>query len=153
MTDDEHLYREAFNLFLGEVVGRGQYRVVYLLPLNDEYVAKVDDGRSDTQAGRHNLWEWGNWWSYKDDPDVAPWLCPCHSISPDGRILIMKRAAPIRASEVPSELPAFVQDIKFANLGWLNGRIVVTDYAFIKAKCDVTMKAVDWDAKTFRKDE
>lgn len=138
-------YRDAFNLMCGVLIGEGQYRKVYECALNPDYVVKVDDG------GRHNLWEWGNWHSFNDDEAVKPWLCPCHMISAEGRILVMSKASPIRQSEIPTELPAFASDLKYGNLGMFEGRLVIIDYAYLNCKLDTTPKAIDWDAKTFKK--
>lgn len=142
---DPHVFEDAFSLLCGSLIGEGQYRKVFNCTFRDDLVVKVDQG------GRHNLWEWGNWHLFKDDEAVLPWLCPCHHISAEGRILIMSKASPIRQSEIPAELPSFANDLKYGNLGMFEGRLVIIDYAYLTCKLDTTMKSVDWANKTFHK--
>lgn len=54
------------------------------------------------------------------------WFAPVVQISPNGRILVMKRTTPL--GELPNSMPAFFTDFKRANYGVYEGRIVCHDY-------------------------
>lgn len=116
------------DMLLGKYLGRGAYREVYVCGIDESLVVKVARNWNGCQ---HNGMEWEHYWDLKDVKGVGSWLCPVERISDDRSVLIMKRADPIGTERLPKKVPKFVTDIKEANFGWLDGRPVVIDYAYI----------------------
>lgn len=144
MSDALHRSELEF-LMLGKKIGKGTSRSVYVL--NDPYSWAIEhkggpfsreetDRRSpfvvkvEKPGGSHqNHAEWLIW-SHVETTPLAKWLAPCISISPCGLYLIQARVDPLRTKEIPTHLPAFLQDVTRDNLGWLDGRIVCCDYGW-----------------------
>jgi len=91
-----------------------------------------------------NVFEWQNWTDNQFDKRIADWLAPCVSISPCGLILLQKRIEPLRVSERPEKLPAFLTDIKDANFSMYEGRVVASDYSTIIASIGTRLKKAEW---------
>lgn len=122
----EFRWLEARALLLGDKIGEGYTRKVYVCRLDQEYVVKVEP------AGRafQNVEEWRAWeWSV--GTPKAKWLAPCKFISPCGLLLIQRRVTPMRAGERPRKIPDWLTDLKPENFGHMDGRIVACDYGTI----------------------
>ncbi len=112
MIENPYVFRDAFNMFCDDVIGRGMSRVVYSSKLLPGYVIKVEDG-----AGRfQNVIEWETWQRVKDTP-LSRWFAACHWISPNGSVLVMERTRPPAPTEFPAHMPAFLTDFKRTNYG------------------------------------
>ena len=110
------------DLFVGDEVGRGTFRIVYAHALDPTLVVKVEQRARSFS----NVSEWDLWNEVADRPELARWFAPCVAISFSGSVLIQKRTEPIR--RMPAELPDFFADIKRPNFGRYKGRIVAHDY-------------------------
>jgi hypothetical protein len=121
------LYRELSSAMLGDLLGEGSARKVYVARLNDAYVIKIE-----TKGGSfQNVSEWEVWdWCQKDNA-IAKWLAPCQFISNCGSVLVQRRVEPLRVRELPARLPAFLCDLKRENFGMLDGRVVCNDYGTV----------------------
>ena len=115
--------QSEFNqLFIGEKLGEGCYREVFVYRMSPHWVIKYEFGEKSFS----NVGEWEIWQEVKNDKKLARWFAPCIDISFSGSILIQARTEPI--TKLPKELPDFLADLKPENFGRLNGRIVAHDY-------------------------
>lgn len=123
---EDRTFEDAFNLLCGRRLGRGCFRQVFECKLLPDMVVKVED--DDGMRGFHNVFEQRFWDHHSHYEPVAQWLAPCEYLSPDGRLLIQKRARPISPEDMPATLPEFLSDVKHDNFGKIDGRIVCVDY-------------------------
>ena len=76
---------------------------------------------------------------------ISRWLAPCEFLSPDGRILLQTRAEPLPFDyRLPDKLPAFLTDLKRANFGLLDGKLVCVDYAFVDIMPSTRLRRACW---------
>lgn len=111
-ADNTACFEDAFNLLCGDLIGRGCSRHVYECTLMPEYVVKVENGAHSFE----NIAEWLTWKAASKN--ATRWLAMCHSISPDGRILIMERTRPPSKDELPKRVPVWCSDLKLSNWGF-----------------------------------
>jgi hypothetical protein len=111
------------DLFVGEQLGRGSYREVYACRTDLDLVIKIEN--HDNKAFC-NIHEWAIWEEVRHLPKIARWFAPCIAISANGSVMLQRRTQPIVT--MPSRLPNWFADIKPANLGLLDGRVVAHDY-------------------------
>lgn len=145
--------RDLAGLLLGEQLGSGVGRTVYVHALDETKVVKVEDNARSFQ----NIIEWQTWHDAKGTP-LEPYLAPCHAISPCGILLIMSRVQPLPSLEEEKrggldslrgvKLPSVLTDLKRENYGYLKGRIVACDYgsnlAINHAACGSKLRTPKW---------
>lgn len=133
-------HREALSMMLGEKLGAGCSREVYVNRLNPVQVVKVQ-----LSLGFQNVQEWLIWKEVEDKPELAKWFAPCDHISPDGNLLIQRRTEHPKIA-YPEQVPRFFTDLKLTNWGELDGRIVCHDYALLARYYSMTkhMRKADW---------
>lgn len=124
---------DAFDLLIGEKIGSGYARDVYLCPLDSSVVVKIEDKSRTYQ----NPVEWETW-TFVAGTEYAKWFAPCLRISMNARVLIMKRTAPI--AKLPRLLPSFMVDLKPENWGMLDDRVVCHDYGTISVNLCRTLE-------------
>jgi hypothetical protein len=119
------IYEDAFNMLCGTLLGEGVHRRVFECKLRPELVVKVEY-ETDYRwfANVHEMKFWN-----EATADVQKWLTPCEFLSPDGRILLQRRVLPVRDSELPDKLPAF---------------LVCVDYAMVSASPNMRMRNAIW---------
>lgn len=117
---------ESKSVMLGDMIGEGATRKVYVCRLNPDYVVKVES-RGDAFQ---NMEEWKAW-HWAQGTSKARWLAPCHVISPCGLLLVQERVTAMRVGERPKKIPDWLCDLKPENFGHLKGRIVCADYGTI----------------------
>lgn len=126
----------------GEKLGEGIHRTVYACKIKPELVVKVE---TDDMRYFANVLEMRFWNDHEHYSKVADWLAPCEYLSPDGRILMMKRAAKIPDDmKMPETIPTFLTDLKRENFGLIDGRIVCVDYAMTIPNPSTRLKQVFW---------
>lgn len=132
---------ELRSQLLGKLIARGQFRKVYACRYDPTIVIKVEDYTNDKF---HNVIEWRTWQDHSDFDKIAKWLAPCLSISPNGAVLIQRRAEPLKT--LPKRLPRFlIDDIKPENFGLINGHVVKLDYGRgILQDTPLFFEAVEW---------
>lgn len=118
------LYKELRSLVLGDLLGQGRDRKVYICKLNSDYVVKIEELAQCFQ----NISEWETWGWLVSKPAMSRWLAPCEFISNGGTMLIQRRVEPLRKADLPAKLPDFLCDLKQENFGMLNGKVVCCDY-------------------------
>lgn len=116
------VHRDLLGLLLGEKLGAGVARRVYVHGMDPTRVVKVED----TAGSFQNVCEWELWQTVKGVHNVAKWLAPCLHISACGSILVQERVADAKA--FPAKVPAFFADLKLANFGMRGRQFVARDY-------------------------
>ena len=119
-------------------------RKVFDLPLMPGYVVKVEEDPHRFQ----NILEWEAWNTVSYCKE-AQWFAPCKAISPNGRVLVMAKTEPAQLSQYPARIPTFFTDLKYANFGLLNGRLVCHDYGtslLMTVGINKRLKKADWYA-------
>lgn len=115
------VHRDLFGLLLGEKLGEGVARRVYVNNLDATRVVKIED----TARSFQNIAEWELWQTVKEGP-LARWFAPCYHISPCGVVLVQERVADVAA--FPASIPAFFTDLKAENFGRRGRQFVARDY-------------------------
>lgn len=143
MTYPSVAFEDAFNLLCGKQLGSGIHRDVFECRIRPDMVVKVEN--SEEWRNFANVREHQFWADHEYVPAVAKWLAPCEYLSPDGRISLQRKAAPVQDSDMlPEKIPAFLTDLKRENFGWLNGQLVAVDYALTIVSASTRLRKVDW---------
>lgn len=135
-SHDALMWREAKGLFLGEKLGEGIARKVYVFRPDPKLVVKIERASCSFQ----NVLEWEAW-NYLCAKH-AKWLAPCRHISPCGSILLQDRADPLRVTEKTKRLPKFLIDVKRQNFGMLGDKMVCFDYGTLIHSLNLTSTAL-----------
>ena len=140
--NNEATFEDCFNMLCGDKLGEGIHRTVYSCKLRPDLVVKVENQEMRYFA---NVMEDKFFSDHQSVKEVARWLAPIEFLSPDGRLLLMKRVRPVHESDkLPDKLPAFLTDLKRENFGWLDGRLVCVDYAFTIPNPGLRLRRVHW---------
>lgn len=119
---------DVLRMFLDEIVGEGETRMVYRTDLIRGYVFKVDKENS-----WDNIREFEFWQAIKDNKDFSKWFAPSPLISGNGQILMQKVIKPItnkNRHKIPTQAPYVFTDRKESNYGFIGNQFVCCDYAF-----------------------
>jgi len=111
----------------GSWIGSGAFRSVYDYNLDNRYVVKIEPLSTNCNLVEHMIW---NEVSYLRGKLawVKDWFAPCSWISPNGKILIMRKTKQIESRDKPEKVPAFLWDVKDDNFGWIGKKFVCHDY-------------------------
>lgn len=140
---NEATYRDAFDILCGKLIGEGIHRRVFECRLRDDLVVKVETESHWRYFA--NVLEMKFWNDHEAYKKVSDWLAPCEYLSPDGRILLQRKASAIvDLSLLPEQLPSFLTDVKPSNFGLLDGRLVCLDYAMTIPNPSTRLKKVEW---------
>lgn len=134
--------RDFLNLILSERIGQGQFRSVYEYDPDPTCVIKMEDKYTSFS----NVTEWQIWDKIKGT-EFAKWFAPCVKISGTGVWLIQKKTIPLRAEELPKQVPAFFTDLKAENWGRIGKHVVCHDYGnnlLIEKGMTKLMRKPDW---------
>lgn len=113
----------------GELLNWGVHRQVYVYRYDPRFVVKIEP---DPSWGNFaNASEWRNWVDNQDDQILGPFLCPIHSISETGQIMLMVRAKFPPHDTYPPRVHSAFTDLKYANYGFIGKRFVCVDYAYL----------------------
>lgn len=126
---------------MGELLGYGTHRKVFACKLRPDLVVKVEEEEYRYFA---NVTEQKFWDDNREYKPVSQWLAPCEFLSPDGRLLLQRRAEPAREKDLPDKIPSFLTDLKLSNFGWLDGRLVCVDYAITLPNPNIRLRKADW---------
>lgn len=122
------LLNDAFDGFLlGEKLGNGIDREVYVYEPNHDQVIKVETGKGNFQNVIEML-TWGA--AVEQNSPAAKYLAQVFQISVYGCWLRMERTwSPPESYKMPAKMPAFFTDFKMSNFGLTkDGRLVCHDY-------------------------
>ena len=132
--------RDFFHMMVGEVLGSGEFRIVYEHAHRDDLILKFEPNSQSFQ----NIAEWEFWEENRDDKKVARWLAPCEFISPCGIILAQKKTTEPERSQYPSMIPEFLVDLKRKNFGMLDSKLVAHDYGMHNVKVPTRRRKAKW---------
>jgi hypothetical protein len=111
----------------GKHLGTGSFRSVFDYNIHSDYIIKIERENSGCNRIEYMIWDEvrflkGNlsW--------VKNWFAPVDWISPNGRILVMKKTKQIKNKKLPEKIPAFLWDVKKDNFGWIGKNYVCHDY-------------------------
>lgn len=117
---------ELITTLCGKHLGSGNFRAVFDYNLDDKYVIKIEWPGTFCNVVEHHLWdeiqELGG-----DLAWVKNWFAPVKWISPNGRILVMKKTTQ-KDKKSPEKVPKFLWDVKSDNFGWIGKNFVCHDY-------------------------
>ena len=139
-----HVYEDAFNLLAGRQIASGMTRTVFECTVDKGLVVKVE--QAEVRTHFQNLMEWFVW-NRVCGTAFEKWFAPVVEISPDGRVLLMKRVEPIGATRLPKSVPVFFTDLKPSNFGVYQGRVVACDYGshlLMEVGMTKRLKRADW---------
>lgn len=131
---------------VGGYIGGGTYRDVYALKCDPAKVIKVETrGKSFSNVHEMAIWEElkGTKWE--------KWLAPIYYIDAYGVSMIQARTIPLRRDEwrLLKRLPSIFTDLKPANFGMFEGRVVAHDFgnhqAFSLALANMKMVEIQAD--------
>lgn len=127
IVDNPSLSYDLITSFIGREIGTGCYRAVHEFQLDSNYVIKLEPGNTDCNTIESMMWaeieglkgnlEW-----------VKDWFAPVSWISPNGKILVMKRTYDKPNKKKPEKVPSFLWDVKSDNFGWIGNKYVCHDY-------------------------
>lgn len=138
---------DGIRFILGERLGSGISREVYVYRGNSNFVIKVETECTDRFQ---NIIEYTFWDQSHGCKEISKWLAPCVRISPHGMWMIQERTMPVSLKELKRKyprVPIFLSDLKDTNWGKLpNGRIVCHDYGTHGATQSMrtAWKKADW---------
>lgn len=141
---NEEVYRDGFNLLCGNKIARGMTRDVFECNVDKSLVVKVETAEVRTHF--QNIVEWIVWKRVYGTA-FEKWFAPVVEISPDGRLLLMKRVELAPTYMLPDRMPAFFTDFKPSNYGFYLRRIVCCDYgSHLLHEVGMTkrLKKVEW---------
>lgn len=133
----------------GTAIGQGCYRSVFEYNLDPRYVIKVEPLNTGC-----NINEWSIWnevqYLQGDLGFVKDWFAPVKWISPNGRILVMRKTNPHKwnsKKKRPERIPKFLTDIHVGNFGWIGKKYVCHDYGQLHGFMSYpkSTRKVDWD--------
>ena len=128
---------DMVRMCLGDKLGEGQYRIVFDFALIPDTVCKFD--KSCPASANWNEY---NVWNAVKGTRHEKWFAPIVAISPGGEFLLMKKARPIQDGDKwPKKIPLFFADVKRDNFGFIDNKIVCTDYQFICRAVDLSFNS------------
>jgi hypothetical protein len=128
-----------FEKALGELIGVGASRLVYINLLDNKTVIKVQRLKTLKKNNiLNNLIEWQTWNQYLKTR-YQELFCPCHMISQDGKFLIQSYAqvlepgkhlkrSRLQWSQLPTSIQQYADSRWYKNWGRLENRYVLIDY-------------------------
>ncbi len=141
------LASDFVTIICGKHIGGGTFRDVFEYNTHNSHVIKLEPGSTDC-----NLVEWMIWKEVKgltgDMAWVKDWFAPVEWISPNGRILVMKKTKPHHKKlSPPNKIPAFLWDVKLDNFGWIGNKFVCHDYGqfYNMINYPKKMRKINWD--------
>jgi hypothetical protein len=120
---------DMHTLILGERLGDGLSREVFVFAYDPRFVVKVEARGNFQNVTEYLVWEAvrGTEW--------ARWFAPVERISALGSVLVMRRArepSKRQLERFPRELPDFLADSRPCNWGLIGGRWVMCDYGMTR---------------------
>lgn len=143
---------ELVKTMCGEFLGDGSTRMVFDYNLDSRYVIKLEKYNTNCNYNEYQMWDEIKGLSGKY-AWVKDWFAPCGWISPNGKIMTMRKTKVIDSREKPKKLPRFLWDIKEENFGWIGKNFVSHDYGQIHAFTDYKkeFRKIDWSLNSLHK--
>lgn len=132
---------DVMDAFLGELIGNGAYRNVYENRLDSKTVIKIETGSTFANAIEFETWQ-----RVCMVTGVSKWFAPIQYISGCGKVLIMAKCKPLKTP--PAKIPSFFTDVKMANFGLYQGRVVCLDYgSHLLMEEGMKLKLINWTSE------
>ena len=148
LNKDINVTDGLLSLLVGDFLGSGVYRDVYVNALNEKQVLKVAKDGHGVVANAKEFDLWSEVSGFKGEMQwVKDWFCPVVSLSYNGAVLIMERTFEKPTKKLPDEVPSFMFDVHKGNFGWIGNKFVCHDYAAIPFYRDAVkkkMKKAHW---------
>lgn len=112
----------------GEFIASGTYRSVFHYNLDEKYVVKVEPKSTNCNLIEALIWQEVQWLTGRLNW-VRDWFAPVKWISPNGRILVMRKTREQPDKKRPDKIPAFLWDAAYRNFGWIGDKLVCHDYS------------------------
>jgi len=130
----------------GNSIGFGIYRSVFDYNLDDKFVVKIEPLNTGCNLVEYMIWEEVKGLSGSLEW-VKEWFAPVKWISPNGRILIMKKTKEDYKKKKPEGIPSFLWDVKEDNFGWIGNKFVCHDYGqfYNMIHYPKKMRKVNWN--------
>jgi hypothetical protein len=152
-TNQILLNNDMIDILCGYLIGQSEYRKVFDCALLPGYVVKVEmDGSSFRNVREFEAWEAVMYTEH------SKWFAQIHSISSNGRVLIMEKTQRPGFNEWPTHVPAYMTDLKRENFGMsmmkdpktgiVSNRFVAHDYShhlLLENGMTKRMRRVDWE--------
>ena len=126
IVDNSDVITDMVNSLCGQHLGDGLYRSVYEYQLDHNYVIKLEGASTNCNLVEYLMWE-----EIKglcnDLAWVKEWFAPVKWISPNGRVLVMRKTVQKNRPR-PDKVPKFLWDVKANNFGWIGNKFVCHDY-------------------------
>lgn len=131
----------------GKRIGGGSFRDVYEYNLNPDFVVKIETGNSCCNTVEAMIWEEVKELSGKLEW-VKDWFAPVEWLSPNGKIIVMRKTAQNDKKKKPERVPKFLWDVKTENFGWYKGNYVCHDYGqfYNFINYSKSNKKIDWES-------
>ena len=141
LTKDVSVTDGLLSLLVGDFIGSGVSRDVYINPLNNKQVVKIAKNVLGVVSNTKEFDLWGEVSGFRGNLQwVKDWFCPVVHISDNGSVLIMERTFERPTRKFPDEVPDFMSDVCNLNFGWLGSKFVCHDYADIPFFRDTVKK-------------
>jgi hypothetical protein len=126
IVQNSDVITDMVNTLCGQHIGDGLYRSVYEYQLDRNYVIKLEGTSTNCNLVEYLIWEEVQG-LIGDMAWVKDWFAPVKWISPNGRILVMKKTKKTDKPK-PDKIPKFLWDVKENNFGWIGDKYVCHDY-------------------------
>ena len=137
------VFEDAFNMLAGDKIGEGSSREVFECKIRPDLVVKVEASGVLRDFSNVMEWQFHDW--HRDCEDVIKWLAPIEFVSPDARILLMKKATIATSKDqLPTKIPGFLTDRKPENFGFIDGQCVCVDYQFTVQNPSTRLTKANW---------
>lgn len=130
----------------GEFIGSGSFRSVFNHNLDDRYVVKIEPLNTLCNIVEYMIYEEVQGLT-GDLEWVKDWFCPVVWLSPNGRILVMKKTQQRNNRKKPEKIPKFLWDVKSNNFGWVGNKYMCHDYGqfYNMINYPNKMRKITWD--------
>jgi len=144
--ENSSVSQDLFTSLCGEHIGGGTTREVYDYNLKEGYVIKIEEGNTNCNIAEYLLWDEVRYLTGSMG-HIKNWFAPVEWISPNGRLLVMKKTKDIPNRKKPDKVPNFLWDIKPSNFGWIGKNYVSHDYGqfYNMIHYRKGMQKVDWN--------
>jgi len=146
ITNNFDVVLDIVRVICGKMISYGLFRDVYEYNLDDKYVVKIERGNTDCNLVEYMLWSEIKGLK-KDLAWVKDWFAPILWISPNNKIIVMRKTKYIPNRKKPETIPKFMWDVCSRNFGWIGNRFVCHDYGqfYNFINYDKKMRKVIWD--------
>lgn len=127
IQEETSIVQDLISSICGKHLGSGTYRMVFNYNLDDNYVVKLETPGSNCNVVEYMMWDEIQYLK-EDLAWVKEWFAPVKWMSPNGRVLVMRKTLPKPKKKRPDKVPKMLWDVKQDNFGWIGNKFVCHDY-------------------------